>query len=1205
MNWNFSAWSIRNPVPPILLFICLIALGLHSFSKLPITMMPNIDLPLISVTVTDNGSAPSELETQVTKPVEDALAGLTGVRHMISTVTDGQSTTAVIFNLEVSTDRALNDVKDAVAEIRGNLPGSINEPIIRRIDVEGQSIITYAASSPAMTPEQLSWFVDDVAIRDLQTVNGVGRVERMGGVSREIQLQLDPDRLMALGITASQVNAALKSVNIDLSGGKGDVGGQSQAVRTLAGAKTLDDLAAKRLPLGDGRDVRLSDVGKVVDRWEEPKSFARLDGRPAVAFAIYRAKGASDAKVSADVATAVAAIARDHPEVAMSRIDDSTVQTYNSFENSMKTLVEGALLAVIVVLLFLRDMRATIISAIALPLSAIPTFFALDVLGFSLNMVSLLGITLVTGILVDDAIVEIENIVRHIRTGKKPYRASIEAADEIGLAVIAISTTIIAIFSPVSFMGGIPGQYFKQFGLTVALAVFFSLLTARLITPMLAAYFMKAPYAGDGSDGRPLYRGFARTALRRIVWCLPLGVLAYFALVALRDHAPLAAVSGIFVGVDHVVAFLTGAGTEVTVLWVAVGVVLLALFSSWLTRPHPEEHEGGPFVRAYTAFLRVTLWSPRLSLPRRGLDANGQRRYRTFRPPVMPVVTIIVCLATFVVAMEQATKLPAELFPPDDQSRIVTSIELPPGASLDDTQATTDAISDRLRAVPEVKSVFVMGGTSPTGTVENRRAAVIVHLTPRDQRTRTQKQVQYDVEAVLRAVPDIRFYFVNERGDREATVGVLGKDGEAVAKAAAALENDMRRDAMFSNPSALSSFARPEIRVTPKRDVAADLGVSTDVLSQTLRVATVGEAESNLAKFTEGDRQIPVRVQLEDGARGKIETLAALKVPTKAGALPLSVVADIGFGQGPSSIDRYDRERLVKVGTDMMPGFTSGQGLDRIATLPSVKAFPAGVHIQNTDDAEIQTEIFEAFAVAMISGLTLVFVVLILLFNSVFQPITILGSIPLSIGGVVGALLLTGYAVSMPVIIGVLMLMGIVTKNAIMLVDFAVERQKHGLSELEAIIDAGRKRARPIVMTTIAMVAGMYPAARGGGQGSEFMAPMATAVIGGLLVSTLLSLVFIPSFYMMINRLNRGVGWAFRLLTKPNEADDDPSGPVVDPYAPTVKPTDVETSPERLAPAATTMDGPAARALPSGPRLVSSQAERPKPDGEDLPLAAE
>ncbi|MBS1182851.1 MAG: transporter permease, partial [Proteobacteria bacterium] len=707
---------------------------------------------------------------------------------------------------------------------------------------------------------------------------------------------------------------------------------------------------------------------------------------------------------------------------------------------------------------------------------------------------------------------------------------------------------------------------------TVAIAVFFSLLTARLITPMLAAYFMKAPYTGDGTDGRPVYRGFARTALRRIVWFIPVGLLAYLGIDWLNSHGPLSDASGIFEGVDATVHALAGSGGEMLALWMIAGVVFFAVFSAWLTRPHPEEHEGGPFVRAYATFLKVTLWSPKVRAGRRVLSL-----------PVMPVVTIVACLATFVFAMVHAANLPTELFAPGDESRIVTSIELPPGSTLDDTQVVTDSISERMHVFPEVKSVFVMGGTSPTGTLETRRAAVVVNLVQRSERVLTQKEMEYKVQQVLRGVPDIRFYFVNERGDREATVGVLGKDGDAVAKAATALENQMRADPMFSNPSALSSFARPEIRVTPRPDVASDLGVSTDALSQTLRVATVGDTDSNLAKFTDGDRQIPVRVQLDTAARGNVETLAALRVPTASGvAVPLSTVADIGFGQGPSTIDRYDRERLVKVGTDMMAGYTSGQGLEKINALPVVKTFPAGVHIQNTDDAEIQQEIFEAFAVAMISGLTIVFIVLILLFNSVFQPITILGSIPLSVGGVVVALMVTGYAVSMPVIIGILMLMGIVTKNAIMLVDFAVERQKHGLSEAEAIIDAGRKRARPIVMTTIAMVAGMYPAARGTGQGAEFMAPMAVAVIGGLLVSTVLSLVFIPSFYLMINRLNRAIGWLFGKLASPNESDE------------TGTRDEAQEAPQ---------------AVPARPHLVTSSAPpgpRPKllgPDG--IPLAAE
>lgn len=1138
MNWNFSAWAIRNPVPPILLFVVLVAMGIYSFLQMPITKFPNIDVPVIAVTVTDSGTAPSELETQVTKIVEDAVAGITGVKHITSDVTDGSSTTAVEFRLEIDTDRALNDVKDAVSKIRGDLPKTIDEPIIQRIDVEGQAIITYAASAPAKTPEELSWFVDDVVIRELQGVKGVGRVERMGGVRREIQVRLDPDRLMALGITAAQVNDQLRATNVDLSGGKGEVGGQSQAIRTLASAASIDDLAATRIVLPGGREVRLSDLGTVSDRWEEPRSFARLDGEPVVAFAIYRAKGASDASVSDLVRERVQDLEARFPDVAMSRIDDSVVYTYGNYESAMHTLYEGAILAIIVVLIFLRDMRATLLAAIALPLSAIPTFWALSAMGFSLNLVSLLGITLVTGILVDDAIVEIENIVRHIRAGKKPYLAALEAADEIGLAVIAISATIIAIFAPVSFMGGVAGQYFKQFGLTVAVAVFFSLLVARFITPLMAAFFMREPYRGDGKDGRPVYRGFLRSFARRSIAAIPIAGLGVGGLWYAGNAGWFGAEpEGLTAYGAAAAAWLTASGGS-AVAGVTLAVALfLGFVTAWLAQPHPEEHHDGLVMRAYTGLLRITLW--RLPLGRDRMKNGVMKRAPRF--PLMPIVTIALGFTTFVVAMDATKYLPDEFMPPVDESRIVTSVELPPGARLETTAETTDRISAALKALPEVRSVFVMGGTSPTGTLETRRAAVIVNLVPKTKRDRTQKQMQAVVQDVLAGIPDIRTYFVNERGDREATVGVLGRDGEAVAKAAADLEAAMRKEPMFANPAALSSFARPEIRIVPDADRMADLGISTEALSQTVRVATMGDSGGSLAKFTVGDRQIPIRVEFEEGARADLALIQAIRVPTGAGgSVPLSSVASVTFGQGPSTIQRYDRERLVKVGTDMAPGFTSGQGLDKIMSLPPVKALPDGVRLQETGDAEIQAEVFQGFAVAMASGIMLVFVVLILLFNSVFQPLTILTTLPLSVGGVVGALLLTNNALSMPVIIGILMLMGIVTKNAIMLVDFAVEREHHGLSQKEAIIDAGRKRARPIVMTTIAMGAGMLPAAYGIGQGGEFRAPMAIAVIGGLIVSTVLSLVFIPSVYSIMDDISRGVAWAFRKIARPNERDETP-----------------------------------------------------------------
>ncbi|WP_158046148.1 efflux RND transporter permease subunit [Skermanella pratensis] len=1026
MSLNVSAWSIRSPVPALVFFTVVMLLGIVSFQSLPITRFPNIDVPVVSITVTQSGAAPSELESQVTKQVEDAVANITGVKHVTSTITDGTSTTAIEFRLEVDTDRAVNDVKDAIAKIRADLPRTIDEPIIERIDVEGQAIQSYAASAPGMTLEQLSWFVDDVVKRKLQGLKGVGRIDRIGGVEREIQIQLDPDRLMSLGITAADVNRQLRATNIDLGGGRGELGGQEQAIRTLAGARTLDDLRQTRIVLPGGREVRLSDLGEVVDSYEEPRSFAKLNGeQQVVSFSVFRSKGASNVDVARVVEAELARLSEANPDVGYTLIDDTVDYIEGNYEAAMMTLLEGAALAIIVVLVFLRDWRATLIAAVAMPLSIIPAFWVMSMMDFSLNLVSLLAITLVTGILVDDAIVEIENIVRHMRMGKSPYRAAMEAADEIGLAVIAITLTIVAVFAPVSFMGGIPGQYFKQFGLTVAVAVLFSLLVARLITPMMAAYLM---------------------------------------------------------------------------------------------RPHPPRPErDGALMRAYTGFLAVTL------------------RWRW--------LTLLAGIGLFAVSIWSTSLLPTGFIPAEDAARSVVSVELPPGATLDDTARTTDRIAATLREMPEVRSVFVMGGTTPTGAGrEVRKAALFIMLTPKGERELTQKQVEGEISRRLAEVPDIRAWYVNERGERELSITVMGNDGEALGEAVASIEAAMRREPGFSNAAASAGLDRPEIRVLPRLDEAARHGVSPETISETVRVATIGDIGANLAKFNAGDRQIPIRVQLDTQARHDLRLIETLAVPNTAGiAVPLMSLADISFGQGPSSIERYDRERRVLIGADLTGGLTLGDALARVKALPEVGNMPAGTRIQESGDAEIMGEVFSGFAAAMGAGLLMVLGVLVLLFHNVFQPITILLSLPLSIGGVIIALLLTGNPISMPVVIGILMLMGIVTKNAIMLVDFAVEQERRGMPRIEAIIDAGRKRAQPIIMTTIAMAAGMLPSAMGAGDGGEFRAPMAIAVIGGLLVSTVLSLIFVPSFYTIMEGLSERVGRVLGRFVGPKE-DDDPHG---------------------------------------------------------------
>ncbi len=1021
MAFNISGAAIRNPIPPIVLFAVLTLLGVVGFNMLPITKSPNVDVPIVSVVVTQPGAAPGELESQVTKKVEDAVANVPGVKHVQSSVTDGKSQTVVELRLEVSTDRALNDVRDAVSKIRSDLPRGIDEPVIQRVDIVGQSIQTYAATAPAKTLEGLSWFIDDTVLRDLQAVRGIGQVERIGGVTREIRVSLDPDRLASLGITAGDVNKQLRATSADMSGGRGEVGSQEQAIRTLAGARTLESLGATRLVLPGGREVRLSDVARVEDSYEEPRDFARMNGEtPVVSFAVFRAKGASDVSVADAVAERLQALQRAHPEVTYSLIDDSVRATRGNYLSAMHGLIEGAVLATIVVLVFLRDWRATLLVAAALPLSVLPAFAAMQLMGFSLNFVSLLGITLVTGILVDDAIVEIENIVRHMRMGKRPFEAAVEAADEIGLAVIAITFTIVAVFSPVSFMGGIAGQFFKQFGLTVAAAVLASLLVARLITPLMAAYLMRPVAAHVERDG-----------------------------------------------------------------WV---------------------------MRAYTRFLAGTL------------------RWRW--------LTLLAGLAAFAMSIFSTTLLPTGFIPPPDESRVVLSIELPPGSTLADTRTGTDRIAAEFRRIPEVTTVFVVGGTTPTGAgAEIRRAKMIVNLVGKDARARTQKQVEAELTRRLAALPDMRGWYVNDRGERELTVTVLGDDPVALNRAVAGLEGGMRRLPGFGNVAPSAGSDRPEIRVTPRGDEAARFGVSTEAISDAVRIATIGDVPANLAKFRDGDRLIPIRVQVDTALRGDLSAIESLQVQGNGGlAVPLLAVADVSLGQGPSSVERYDRVRRVMLGADLQPGMALGDALKAIYALPAAQALPPGVRIKNGGDAEIMAEVFSSFGLAMGAGLTIVLGVLVLLFRNVFQPITILLSLPLSLGGVILALLLTGNPISMPVVIGILMLMGIVTKNAIMLVDFAIERRAMGMAREAAIIDAGRKRARPIVMTTIAMVAGMVPSAMGLGDGGEFRSPMAIGVIGGLVVSTLLSLVFVPSFYTLMDDVSRLVGRVFGRVLTPRDA---------------------------------------------------------------------
>ncbi len=1059
---NFSAWSIRNPVAPLLAFVLLMILGINSFYALPITRFPNIDVPLVAVRVAQSGAAPAEMETQVTKEIEDALAGITGVKRVISTVTDGVSTTVAEFIMDVPTEKAVQDTKDAIDQIRGDLPGDIDAPIVTRVDVEGQAILTFAVSAPDLTIEEVSWFVDDTIKRALQGKPGVGRIDRYGGADREIRIELDPIKIDSWGVTAQAVSTQLRATNTDLGGGRSELGAGEQAIRTLGNADTVAQLRQTMIAVPGGRFVRLDELGEIKDTYEELRSFSRYNGAQVVTFSVFRAKGSSEVTVAEIVNTTLDGLRDKHPTVAITKVDDTVFYTYGNYEAALHTLLEGALLAVLVVFAFLRNWRATLISAVALPLSAIPTFWVMDMMGFSLNLVSFLALTLATGILVDDAIVEIENIARHIRMGKSPYRAAIEAADEIGLAVIATTFTIVAVFVPVSFMPGIPGQYFEQFGLTVAISVLFSLLVARLITPMMAAYLMRS------SD--------------------------------------------------------------------AVG--------------HDDSHPDGMFMRNYLRLVRTTTSSRLLFIPARYLTMLG-------------------AIGVLIVSVYYMLQVPGAFMPPEDVSRISVSVELPPGSTLAETDRTTQAMAKAIEDIEGIESVFVLGGASPTGDLDVRLASLTVVLEKLDHRllyklstiasdipwlgeklpkvettarTNPQNVIEAEIFRRLQSVPDVRTFKLNDRGERDISFSILSESEADLNEAVRRLEEALAGEPLLANVASEGALPRPELQVTPRLAEAARLGITTSQIAAVLRVATIGDVDQQLAKLSIDNRLVPVRVRLNDAARADTSRIAALRVMTATGAsVPLSSVADIAIAEGPSMVDRLNRERRATIGANLPVGVALGTATARFKEIVATVDLPPSVRIAEAGDAEVQAELMGSFVDAMVMGLLLVLTVLILLFGSVIQPFTILLSLPLAIGGVAAALILTNSALSMPVLIGMLMLMGIVTKNAILLIDFAIEMQARGMDRFKAVIEAGHKRAQPIVMTSIAMSAGMLPSALGVGEGGAFRAPMATAVIGGIIVSTVLSLIVVPAFYLIMDDLSRLIGWLLRGSL--GEKDEDPDAP--------------------------------------------------------------
>ncbi len=1024
---NFSAFSIRNPVPAILLFAMLAVGGLLAFKQLPVQNFPDMDLPTIKITATLDGAAPAQLETEVARTIEDNLASLSYLDHVTTTITDGTVSISVSFKLEKDSETALNEVRNAVDSATADLPAQMQTPSVTKVTVQSSALVTYAIRSAVLNETELSWFIDNDLTKALLSVPGVGQVNRIGGVDREVHVDLDPTTMAAFGVTATTVSAQLKSVQADTSGGLGEIGGTRQTLRTLGAVASVDALKELRIPLANGQQVRLDDVASVTDSFAERSSMAYLDGKPVVAVEIKRSNGFSDSSVAADVDEAMKQFAAKHSNVQIEEAYSTLGPIIDNYDGSMHMLYEGAILAIIVVWLFLRDWRATILSAVALPLSVIPTFLVMYLAGFSLNVVTLLALSLVVGILVDDAIVEVENIARHLQMGKRPIDAALEAANEIGLAVIATTFTLVAVFLPTAFMSGIPGLIFRQFGITAAVAVLVSLVVARLLTPMMAAYFMKA---------------------------------------------------------------------------------------------HPSEEKDGRIMRAYLAIVKAAM----------------NRRKTT-----VAVTAIVVALSLATIPLLKSGFLPAS-----DDARAQITLTMQPGATIEQTDATTTKAADIIGKLQDVTHVFSSvgsassGGGSDSSTTSSVGSATIVAvLSPIGERDRKQSEIENDIRQALSALPGVRIAVGGGGNGTKLEITLASDDANALDSASTALEEQLRTLQGIGAVTSTAARQAPEIQITPDFARAAALGVTSSAIAEAVRVATDGEYSADLPKLNLPQRQVPIVVRFSPETRTKLDDIKNMRVAGTNGNVDLGSIADIRIGGSPSEIDRIDRMRNVTLSVELN-GRILGDVNREAQALPALQHLPSGVTLVEQGELQRSSELFQSFGLAMAIGVFCIYAILVLLFHDFLQPFTLLMALPLSLGGALVPLVVTGTSFSMSAVIGLLMLMGVVTKNSILLIEYAIMSRRQGMPRFDALVDACHKRARPIIMTTIAMACGMLPVALSlTGGDSSFRQPMAIVVIGGVMMSTLLSLVVIPVIFTFVDDLNEALK---RLVhrTGPDTADAEP-----------------------------------------------------------------
>jgi hydrophobe/amphiphile efflux-1 (HAE1) family protein len=1010
--------SIERPVFATMMILSLVVLGLFSYLKLNIDQFPDVDFPYVTATTVLAGAGPEQIETDVTKKIEDAVNTIAGVDHIQSISQEGVSTVIVQFKLEVEGQQAALDVREKIAAIRSELPDDIEDPVIQRLDPASTPIFTLTVSGER-SPKEITTFTKNVIKKRLENVSGVGRVDLVGGAEREIQIIVDAARLQAYNLSIQDVIQSVGAANVEIPAGNLEQGNRQLLLRTMGKYKSVEDFDNVVVATPGGKVVHLSEVATVEDGTKEQESLSRLNGNQAVGLSILRQSGSNTVRVAEAIQAQIAQIRKELPsDIQLTIARDNSTFIRESVNDVLFDILYGGLMAVIVVYLFLANMRSTIISAIALPTSIIASFIIMYALGFTLNTMTLMALSLAVGLLIDDAIVVIENIYRHMEDGESPIEAAKAATSEIGLAVMATTFTVVAVFVPVAFMPGIVGRFFYEFGITVAVAVLVSLFVAFTLTPMLSSRWLNREDEELTNEGNILRRG-----------------LYWF------NHA---------------------------------------------------------FALMGEKYRKAIAWS------------LAHRK-----------TVVVGSIAIFLSSFFFMRFLGNAFFPTMDQSEFNVVVTAAPGTSLAGTSQLCAQAEDVLRTFPEVTSTLTTIGA---GSDPVTKGTILVKIVKKAERKKGIEQIMDEARAEISRIPGANFGFMVTGGmggnQKSAILSVQGQDFATLQGIAGEVEYIFRTTPGAADVENSYETSKPEVRLAIDREKASDLGINVSLIATSARAMVDGYVAT---KFQEGDEQFDVRVRLNKSDRTSLENVRAMTIKGTKDAdngqkvlIPLGSVAEIQQASGPARINRYDRQREIRIDANLS-GRLLGEVLADAQKRTARIEMPPGYSVKVAGMGEMQAESFANILLSLGLAIVFVYIVLAAQFESFKHPFSIMLALPMSLIGAVFALLVFKSSISVMSLIGIIMLMGLVTKNGILLVDYANVMRDRGHERTEALVMAGATRLRPILMTTFAMIFGMMPVAFAFGEGSELRSPMGQAVIGGLITSTLLTLFVVPVVYSIID----------------------------------------------------------------------------------------